>query len=977
MTLGRKLMVAFLGCGLVPLTVVAFMSYRTADRGLGTVSAHSQSALQDKAYAQLVALRDVKKAQLEQYFDQRHADMSALLETVRALRSEAFQKLEAVRQVKRAATERYFQTIRSQIRTFSEDAMIVDAMRELPGLFHTYRDARQVDEATLAQQRTALKGYWDDEFNGEYRRQNSGASAPVNDYFAQLDADSVALQYAYIQSNPNALGSKHQLDASEDGTPYSALHARIHPIIRDYLEQFGYYDIFLVDCETGDIVYSVFKELDFSTSLIDGPFSKTNFGEAFRAANAAIDRNEVVLVDYKCYAPSYDAPASFIASPIFDNGRKIGVALFQMPIDRLNAIMAERAGLGRTGETYLVGPDKLMRSDSYLDAERHSVQASFRHPEAGAVATAACEAALAGDTGSEVIIDYNGNPVLSSYCPVELGGLRWALLAEVDVAEAFCPHAVGAAQDFFTRYIEQYGYYDLFLMNPDGYCFYTVAHEADYQTNLLNGPYANSNLGRLIRQVLDSRQLGFADFAPYAPSNGAPAAFLAQPVVENGKVDAVLAVQLPLEGINGIMGLRNGMGKTGETYLVGPDNLMRSDSFLDPTHHTVVASFADPRQGAVQTDASAAALGGETGARIVTDYNGNPVLSAFAPLDVYGTRWALLAEIDEAEALAAVRDMNATAAQATTSLIWWVVGLGVAAGVLIVLVGSGLSRSISTPINRIIAGLSDGAAQVNDAACQVSSSAQNLAEGASEQSASLEETSSALTQMATMTRVNADSAREANDIATTAHGAAGRADETMQQLDVAITGINEAAEKISKIIKVIEEIAFQTNLLALNAAVEAARAGEHGQGFAVVADEVRHLAQRAASAARETTSLIADSLTRAREGRDVAQSAGTALRAIIDGIGRVAGLIEGIDGASHQQAQGVEQITTAVNQMEKVTQLNAAGAEQSAAAAAELQAQAATVRGMVDELTALVRGTDQAAAEQSGYGASAARSTQA
>lgn len=243
---------------------------------------------------------------------------------------------------------------------------------------------------------------------------------------------------------------------------------------------------------------------------------------------------------------------------------------------------------------------------------------------------------------------------------------------------------------------------------------------------------------------------------------------------------------------------------------------------------------------------------------------------------------------------------------------------------------------------RIIDGLDDGVAQVNDAAGQVSSASQSLAEGASEQASSLEETSSALEQMAAMTRTNAANAAQANDLSLETSRAAEQGEQTMKD-------INASSDQISKIIKVIEEIAFQTNLLALNAAVEAARAGEHGKGFAVVADEVRNLAQRAAQAAKETTSLIENSVNKSREGM-------AAIEAIVGGVNKVKGLLEGIAKASQEQAQGVDQVNVAVAQMDKVTQQNASASEESASAAEELNAQAEATKGLVDELILMVRG---------------------
>ena len=175
---------------------------------------------------------------------------------------------------------------------------------------------------------------------------------------------------------------------------------------------------------------------------------------------------------------------------------------------------------------------------------------------------------------------------------------------------------------------------------------------------MMTGAYAKSNLGTLVKQVISTRSFGLADFAPYAPSNNEPAAFIAQPIVHGNTIEVIVALQLSLQSINAIMQQRQGMGETGETYLVGKDKLMRSDSFLDPTHHSVQASFAHPQKGSVNTEAANEALSGTNGRKIILDYNGNPVLSSYVPLKVGNTTWALIAEIDKAEAFAAVTTIS-------------------------------------------------------------------------------------------------------------------------------------------------------------------------------------------------------------------------------------------------------------------------------------------------------------------------------
>jgi methyl-accepting chemotaxis protein len=277
-----------------------------------------------------------------------------------------------------------------------------------------------------------------------------------------------------------------------------------------------------------------------------------------------------------------------------------------------------------------------------------------------------------------------------------------------------------------------------------------------------------------------------------------------------------------------------------------------------------------------------------------------------------------------------------------------------AATVLTVLIAFFVTRSISQVLIFIATELSTGADQTTAAAGQVSASSQSLAEGASEQAASLEETSASLEEMSSMTKRNADNAANAKDIATATRQAADIGATDMQAMTEAMNAIKSSSDGISKIIKTIDEIAFQTNLLALNAAVEAARAGEAGMGFAVVADEVRNLAQRSAQAAKETATKIEDSIQKSANGVQISGKVAERLQEIVTKARQVDELVAEIATASKEQSQGIGQVNTAVTQMDKVTQSNAASAEESASAAEELNAQALTLKSIVADLQRLV-----------------------
>jgi hypothetical protein len=318
-----------------------------------------------------------------------------------------------------------------------------------------------------------------------------------------------------------------------------------------------------------------------------------------------------------------------------------------------------------------------------------------------------------------------------------------------------------------------------------------------------------------------------------------------------------------------------------------------------------------------------------------------------------GMNWSVLARIPavEIERLSGV-----------TAIRYSIFG-GAAAAILAAIIGGiFFGRRFARPLHRIAGALTDASAQVSEAAEQVASAAQSLAAGVTDQAASVQETSAALTEVSSQTHAASGDADRAGSLADDARVATSASEQTMNELGTAMDRINDSAGQISKIIKVIEEIAFQTNLLALNAAVEAARAGQHGAGFAVVAAEVRNLAQRSAEAARNTATLIEQAVQSARDGTSVSQDAATALREINGKVVQIADLLSGIRESAKQQSTAIEQVSSAMSRIDTATQQAAASAEESAAAARELTSMAASVKNQwVAELTAVASGTAAAA----------------
>jgi methyl-accepting chemotaxis protein/methyl-accepting chemotaxis protein-1 (serine sensor receptor) len=292
-----------------------------------------------------------------------------------------------------------------------------------------------------------------------------------------------------------------------------------------------------------------------------------------------------------------------------------------------------------------------------------------------------------------------------------------------------------------------------------------------------------------------------------------------------------------------------------------------------------------------------------------------------------------------------------------SAVFWtWMILLSSAAisGVMAYLIVRGINASM----RQAVAALSAGAEQVASAATQVSSSSQSLAQGTSEQAASLEETSASSNEINSMAQRNTENSRSAADLVTSSQQKFAETNQSLERMVEAMGEIKSSSDRIAKIIKTIEDIAFQTNILALNAAVEAARAGEAGMGFAVVADEVRNLAQRCAQAAKDTAGLIEESIDKSNDGRSKVDQVAEAIRAVTDEAAKIKILVDEVNMGSQEQARGIEQVSKAMTQMEQVTQKAAANAEESASAAEELTAQSKTLKDVIEQLIGMVGGTE-------------------
>ncbi len=732
-----------------------------------------------------------------------------------------------------------------------------------------------------------------------------------------------------------------------------------------FMENFGFYDVFLIDIN-GYVVYTVAKESDLGANMNDPKWRGTGLGKAFLKS-----QTDHAFVDFAWYDPSNE-PAAFIATPIFNNdGGYIGSAAFQISLNDINALMQERSGMGETGETYLVGPDKRMRSNSYLDPEGHSVKASFAGTiEKNGVDTKAIQEVLAGKEGKEVIVDYNGNLVLSVYSPANLpGGINWAIIAEIDLVEVQVPIDDMRSSVIFIGILIA-----LFVASFAFWIAVSIAKPIQTITGVAQA-IAEGDLSQDV-DILQSDEVGqlaeaFRDMNDIFKAKAGAADKIAQGALD---IEIKVASQADVLG-KAMVEMRDSL-KANEKAHQEADRLTKKVADFQAVEvERLTTGLEKLANGDLDIDIKVAESDDDTAHdhKIFTTIN-HSVKKAIENLtDLVSetgklTSWYKNGELDKRGTEEKFKGAYCSLVKGINDTMDAVVQpINNLQGVLELVAQGDLTKKMEGnyrgdfakmkdamnntlyALNDLLEQITATADQVSSGAVQVSDSSQSISQGSTESASSLEETTASITEIIQQSRENAKNSETANELAVSSRKSAETGNERMDKMIAAMGDINESSKEISKIIKVIDEIAFQTNLLALNAAVEAARAGVHGKGFAVVAEEVRNLAQRSAKAANETTELIEGSVNKVQTGTKIANQTAEALTGIIGGITKVSTLVEEIATASNEQVTAIDQTSSALGQIDQVTQSQSAAAEEGAATSEELSSQSVLLKQLLSK----------------------------
>ena len=539
--------------------------------------------------------------------------------------------------------------------------------------------------------------------------------------------------------------------------------------------------------------------------------------------------------------------------------------------------------------------------------------------------------------------------------------------------------------NYFRNFLDTFGFKDIyFICAPHGHVMYTTARERDLGTNLGVGPYRKSGLSTLWSSVINQKRIIFEDFSLYSPI-GKPASFIGAPLInENGKVVALIALQIDPKRIDAIMQEKTGMGQSGETYLVGTDRLMRSSSRFESTSTILVTK--------VDTVATQNSLNGQSGQQIINDYRGIRVLSSFYPMNlkqVLGCdfEWAIVAEIDEKEAFAPIYNLLQKIILSAIFIL-----------IVSFIIGYIASRSIVVPVkylsenvNKIAEGdlnvsfeikdredeigvmmrgfkdmldtlrtqtseMLEGASTLASSISQITATVSQMATSSTETSSSIAEITATVEEVRQTVQVSSQKANQVVEVAKKASNVSDygkratddtiqgikRIKDEMEYIADSIVKLSEQTQSIGDIINAVNDLADQSNLLSVNASIEAAKAGEHGKGFAVVAQEVKSLAEQSKNATNDVTTILSD-IQKATSAAVMATERGG--KTVEDGVtlsaqaGESIGILSQnvtessqsalqIASSTQEQLVGMDQLAEAMENIKLASTQNADGAKQ-------------------------------------------------
>ncbi|MBF0270697.1 MAG: methyl-accepting chemotaxis protein [Magnetococcales bacterium] len=388
----------------------------------------------------------------------------------------------------------------------------------------------------------------------------------------------------------------------------------------------GLEDLYFIS-PLGDVVYTLNRQTELGHNINQKPLKETPLASIHRQA-----LETPAIQDWPLQASPEALSSLYFGAPVKKDGAIIGSVVARISRPVLTQLLHSGVDPALRGHLLLAASDGL-RSD--LPASRP--------PES--LPTAAIQAALDNKTGSGLLSGSGHQPLLAAWAPIQVKGLHWAIVAEKEASRIFAPHP-GETRNWLQKFSETAGYYDLFLVHPNGEVFHTSARQADFATNLLTGRYASTNLGQLIQKTLKSQKAGLSDLLPYPPSDNQPAFFMAQPVIDNGQLVLVAALQLAPDTMTAMLH-QLAQSSPYRIFLVGPDEKLRSDAFTDPTNPSTATAFIGGAAATVVApQAIQNALAGETGTLEITHADGKRVLSSFAPLPMDGFTWAVITETE-------------------------------------------------------------------------------------------------------------------------------------------------------------------------------------------------------------------------------------------------------------------------------------------------------------------------------------------